>query len=552
VCQRALRSGEAVYVPISDAAGAGSSARHAFAVPLTVDGRPIGVLYLQSRFGALIDESDVPVLHGVASHLALALDRERLAEQQRVTERREQAALKAALDRLRTVVPQAKLVFRSEAMVQLLDTTRRVAPTDATVLITGESGTGKEMLAHTLHTFSGRHSGAFVIVDCGAIPTSLIDSELFGRERGAYTGAERRTAGRLAQADGGTIFLDEIGELPLEVQAKLLRFVQEKTITMVGATSSQRVDVRIVAATNRALEDEVRAGRFREDLFHRLNVVRLQMPPLRERIADIQLLADHFLETFAVQFGKPVRGFDARAHAALLSQPWPGNVRELQNAVLQAVVLSQGEQLTPEDLIRTRSTGSTRLIEASRTAEDAAAPTPTAPADLREVVAHRAPADAEVRGAFETAWERLRVELSVEVQAAAAADLALPLGRWLEHDVVLLAYEWAGRVTSRAARRIGLAETTFSRHLRQAQADAAGRRQPDSWNGVRKALDVVVKTAGGVTGLDDQLQDLLLALVVASRTTPARAAIVLNISAPTLKRRLVAFHRRQSGLEACA
>ena len=170
------------------------------------------------------------------------------------------------------------------------------------MLVTGESGTGKEMLAHALHSLSPRHAKPLAIVDCGAIPASLMDSELFGRERGAFTGAERRSAGRLAQADGGTVFLDEIGELPLEVQAKLLRFVQERTVTLVGGTTVQTIDVRIIAATNRDLEEDVRAGRFREDLFHRLNVVRLRMPPLRERRDDILLLARHFLDVFAMQY----------------------------------------------------------------------------------------------------------------------------------------------------------------------------------------------------------------------------------------------------------
>ena len=232
----------------------------ALAQPLIVEGRSLGTLYLASRAAARkLEHGDLPVLTGVATHLALALDRAERAAQNRLRAHQEEARLRAEVERLQRAVQQSKMVFRSQAMTSLLDTTGRVAATDATVLVTGESGTGKEMLAHALHSLSPRHHKPLVIVDCGAIPASLMDSELFGRERGAFTGAERRTPGRLAQADGGTVFLDEIGELPLEVQAKLLRFVQERTVTMVGSTSVQSIDVRIIAATNRDLEDDVRA-----------------------------------------------------------------------------------------------------------------------------------------------------------------------------------------------------------------------------------------------------------------------------------------------------
>src|SRR5262245_35779660 len=240
----------------------------------------------------------------------------------------ERQRLRRELNDLRRALQQTRLVSVAPAMEALLDTVRRAAHSDATLLVTGESGTGKELIARTVHELSPRRSRPFVIVDCSAIATSIVDSELFGHEKGAYTGAERQRPGRVAEADAGTLFLDEIGELPLEAQAKLLRFVQEKQFTPVGGTHPRSVDVRIIAATNRNLAAEVAQGRFREDLYHRLNVVTLRVPPLRERPEDILPLADHFLGTYAVQYQRPRRLLGIEARRALLNHSWPGNVRE--------------------------------------------------------------------------------------------------------------------------------------------------------------------------------------------------------------------------------
>ena len=197
---------------------------------------------------------------------------------------------------------------------------------------------------------SNRRSRPFVIVDCGAIPATLIESELFGHEKGAFTGAQTRSLGRLAQADGGTILLDEIGELPLDMQSKLLRFVQEKQFTMVGSPVVRHVDVRVLAATNRDLQREVSSGRFRGDLYHRLNVIPLAIPPLRERPEDVLELARHFLENFAPKYQKAVRSLGAEVEDALMRYSWPGNIRELQNRILRGVIMSNGETLTLEAL----------------------------------------------------------------------------------------------------------------------------------------------------------------------------------------------------------
>ena len=531
VNEEALASLEPQYRHLESAPGAAPQA--AFSVPLVIDGRALGTLYLVGNPETLaIDATDFPVFGGVAAQLALAFDRERLSVQQQLREHRERQALKAELGRLRTVLKESQFMFRSKPMDDLLSTTRRVAATDATVLITGESGTGKEMLAHTLHELSGRRGKPLVIVDCGVIPTSLIDSELFGRERGAYTGAERRAGGRLAQADGGTVFLDEIGDLPLEVQVKLLRFVQEKTITMVGDPRTQKVDVRIIAATNRSLEDDVRAGRFREDLFHRLNVVRLRVPSLRERPDDVLFLARHFLESFARQHSKTIGGFDAAAEQALEAYDWPGNVRELQNTVLQAVVLAEGEMVTADDL---------QLAE--HRASAGARVKRVAPADALPAPAHtRTAAHAEPAGRFDVAWEALADRLGAEIAAAVStgAKLGPPLGKWLARDLVLEAFGQAGRVATRAALSVGIPETTFSRRLRQAEAEAASTRTPDSWASVRSALGDVLRSSERPPGnLADQIDELLLDLVMA-RTSGAvsQAAGLMGITVPTLKRRL--------------
>jgi two-component system response regulator HydG len=235
-------------------------------------------------------------------------------------------------------------------MVRLLDTVAQVAPSEATVLITGESGTGKEMIAGAIHFNSRRREGPFVKINCAAITETLLESELFGHDKGAFTGADRRKEGKFRQANGGTIFLDEVSEMSLAMQVKLLRVLQEREITRVGGDEAVKVDVRVIAATNRDLAEEIGAGRFREDLFYRLNVVTLLAPPLRERAEDIPILAQHFLIHFAQKNHKRIKGFSPQAMDRFLRYPWPGNVRELMNAVERGVVLSRSDYLEETEL----------------------------------------------------------------------------------------------------------------------------------------------------------------------------------------------------------
>ena len=240
---------------------------------------------------------------------------------------------------------------RSPALASLLQVVDRVARSDCSVLVTGESGTGKELLVAALHDGSQRSTAPLVTVNCGALPEALMESELFGHARGAFTGAVCAREGRVAQAEGGTLFLDEIGELPLALQPKLLRLLQQREFTPVGADRTRVCDVRYVAATNRDLEEEVRRGAFREDLYFRLNVIPMHVPPLRERCDDIEELAQHFYGHALRDSGRDdLCGFDAAAISALRAYPWPGNIRELENVVQRTVLLAEGPDISAGDL----------------------------------------------------------------------------------------------------------------------------------------------------------------------------------------------------------
>ena len=242
------------------------------------------------------------------------------------------------------------IIGQSTSLADVFRVLLKVAPTDSTVLVTGESGTGKELLVRALHNHSARAAKPFVPINCGAIPKELLESELFGHEKGAFTHAIRSRPGRFEMADSGTIFLDEIGEMDLSLQVKILRVLQEKEIERVGGAGMKKVDVRIVAATNRDLEHEVGLGRFREDLYYRLNVIPLHLPPLRERNGDVLLLAEHFLERFCKRKDRPSLGLNPDVRKILLAYNWPGNVRELENFMERLSILVDGNQVLPVDL----------------------------------------------------------------------------------------------------------------------------------------------------------------------------------------------------------
>jgi two-component system, NtrC family, nitrogen regulation response regulator NtrX len=259
--------------------------------------------------------------------------------------------LRARVDRTQTMVGECT------GMRQLRDQVEMAAPTNGRVLIYGENGTGKELVARTIHALSRRRSGPFVEVNCAAIPEELIESELFGHVRGAFTGAVADRRGKFEIADGGTIFLDEIADMSLKTQAKVLRVLQEQTMDAVGGTNRIRVDARVLAATNKELQSEIRAGRFREDLYFRLNVIPIFVPPLRERQEDIPLLADHFMAEFAREYGRRVKNFERGALRALQRYSWPGNVRELRNVIERLMIMVPGDVISPSDLGFLESSG---------------------------------------------------------------------------------------------------------------------------------------------------------------------------------------------------
>jgi DNA-binding NtrC family response regulator len=281
-------------------------------------------------------------------HLTMPVDSQRLAAT--LGHAYGRAALRRDRVDARFAADDSPIVGRATVILQLMRQVNRIAKVDAPALIGGESGSGKELVAQAIHSASKRALAPFVVVNCGAIPAALIQSELFGHERGSFTGADRQRLGLIEAANGGTVFLDEIGDLPLEMQTNLLRFLQEGTIDRVGSTRPVRVDVRVIAATHVDLEAAVASGAFRKDLYYRLNVLPLWVPPLRERGDDVQLLAQHFFRKFASDRGSHLKGFSKRAIVALSSHDWPGNVRELINRVRRAIVLAEGRLIQPSDL----------------------------------------------------------------------------------------------------------------------------------------------------------------------------------------------------------
>jgi diguanylate cyclase (GGDEF)-like protein len=490
----------------------------AFAVPISSAGRVLGALYVDGAVESVdIDAADLIFFKALASQLSIAFERVQFA---RAESDRGTIKLEAELKELRTAVQENKLIYSSPVMSDLMETVRRVGPADATILITGESGTGKELIARALLELSPRRKQGLTVVDCAAIAPTLIDSELFGHDQGAYTGAQRRHSGRLAEADGGTVLLDEIGEIPPEVQRRLLRFVEEKQITVPGESEPRLVDVRILATTNRDLEDEARAGRFRLDLYHRLNVVRLAVPPLRERPDDLAHLAGHFLARFGGQYGKVGARFAPGAIDAILAYPWPGNVRELQNRILQAVILLED-----------------REIDASALGLPDLAADPTA--------RRRQPSPAPSSGTnTEDALAELRDALRLRIQALADDERGpqLPFGKWIAEDLLLEADRAEAGVARRAAHRLGLAETTFRRRLGQAvELERAGLAvRVEGWSPIREALMTLLhaQDRNGQPLMRLAEGTLLTEILELLPNDEVMGAALLGVTLPTYRRRV--------------
>ncbi|MFM8364677.1 MAG: sigma-54-dependent transcriptional regulator [Verrucomicrobiota bacterium] len=331
-----------------------------------------------------------------------------------------------------------EIVGRSEAMQQVFKMIGRVAGSDAAVMVTGESGSGKELVAVAIHNYSARSNKNFLAINCAAIPENLLESELFGHEKGAFTGATAQRIGRFEQCDKGTLFLDEIGEMPLHVQSKLLRVLQEGEFSRVGGNETLHTDVRIICATNRNLEEEVAKRTFRDDLFYRLNVVRIHIPPLRQRVEDIRLLAEYFLQKIANRTHTPPLKLSEEAVRVLESHPWPGNVRELENTLQRAAVLSTADTLLPKNI----------------------------PLGVSEPESPRP-------GATVQAAEETSVDRALEILFNAAVnDPNLAILPWIEREFTLRAMQKTGENQVRAAKLLGITRATLRKRLDRNSATA--------------------------------------------------------------------------------
>jgi formate hydrogenlyase transcriptional activator len=352
---RSFRTGEAIIQSgeeIENKRARGAGIQSLVSVPIKGRSGIVGVLLLGTRRESAFSEDDLPFLTQVANQVGIAIENARAFDE--VADEKNKLTLEKLYleDELRNELKFEEIVGRSEALRQVLEQIETVAPTDSTVLIYGETGSGKELIARAVHNLSSRKPGSFVKLNCAAIPTGLLESELFGHEKGAFTGAITQRIGRFELANRGTMFLDEVGEIPLELQPKLLRVLQEREFERLGSTRTLRTDARLIAATNRDLETLVQEQKFRPDLYYRLNVFPVRVPSLRERPEDIPLLVRHFVQQFSRQLGKTIDAIAADTMRALTRYPWPGNIRELQNVIERAVILTSGPVLTvrAEDL----------------------------------------------------------------------------------------------------------------------------------------------------------------------------------------------------------
>lgn len=399
-------------------------------------------------------------------------------------------------------VPERNLIFSSNEMKQVLETADLAAPTDATVLLTGESGTGKELVARYIHAKGSRHDKPLIVVDCGAVAPSLIESELFGHVKGAFTGATSNFKGRLKEADGGTVLLDEIGELPLDTQVKLLRFVQDRELAAVGSNQYENVDARVIAATNKDLKEMVDRGEFREDLYYRLNVFSVSVPPLRDRSADILKIAGHYLEQFALRYNKKITGFTRDAEQALLGYDWPGNVRELSNVINRAVILSKDHLVSS---IQLGVFGGGEVI---------AQPEPDTSTGLRPI-------------------------LKSVVDVASSGSSPMPAGRYLEEDFILMSLNQHGGVLNRAALTIGMPESTLRRKIQkiEQQYGSTDPRRPVNWPVTPDLYSEVMRIAAQDAELPlDVIATRLFEEIESRELNKTVSAQLLGVSLPTYRR----------------
>lgn len=398
--------------------------------------------------------------------------------------------------------PERNLIYTSDEMKQVLETADLAAPTDATVLLMGESGTGKELVARHIHAKGSRHDKPLIVVDCGAVAPSLIESELFGHVKGAFTGATSNFNGRLKEADGGTVLLDEIGELPLDTQVKLLRFVQDRELAAVGSNQYESVDARVIAATNKDLKEMVDAGTFREDLYYRLNVFSVSVPPLRDRAADILKIATHYLDVFARRYNKRITGFTKDAEQSLLQYDWPGNVRELSNVVNRAVILSKDHLVTSIQL-GVFGSGDESV-----------------PLEIEASIG-------------------LRPILKSVIDVASGGTTPIPAGRYLEEDFILMSLNQHNGVLNRAALTIGMPESTLRRKIQKIEQlyGSTDPSRPANWPVTTELYAEVMRVAAQDSELPlDLIAHRLFAEIESRDLNKTLSAQLLGVSLPTYRR----------------
>ena len=511
-----------------------------FAFPIVFEKRFFGCLYLQTESAEFfIDDGDLILIESLLVQVASLIERVRLSKALEYHQQQHKLQLEHEVKTLRSALDYSSLVYCSKEMEQLLNKAQKVAGTDAPVLVFGETGTGKELIAQTIHALSPRCNKPFVVIDCSALPDGLIESELFGHERGAFTSAGIAKKGRVVDADGGTLVLDEVGELPLPVQSKLLRFVQEKQFTAVGSSRAQNVDVRIIAVTNRNLQHEVSVGQFREDLYFRLKVVEIEPPPLRRRKKDIPFLINHFLSKYSIQYGQPPKKLTTELKKLASDYLWPGNVRELKNSVLRAAILAEKDEISAADLIpqlaqHNSHISPNRLNESQSSLDEKVFGVESKSESL---------SSRSGDFSFEYITEALRKQLSQQVLDAIDARpiILVPFANWLEDDLIMIAFDIVDCISKQASKLLNIPDTTFRRKLKKARGLSANNLAPrtDDWQQVRELLIKLVELAfktdlAPIRVVNEILFDAVMTNIPEN---VAVASQLLAISEPTFRKR---------------
>lgn len=524
-----------------------------FAAPLNQSGKSCFFIVSDTEKLTLTGDSQM-LFTALTKQLGRALNRTRLEEQLNKQLEQQKQQLQNELTQLKEDLQSSSMFYCSSAMEQLMKQAKRAAMTDTTTLIIGESGTGKERLVSSLHKMGNRQNKPLIIVDCGAIPETLIESELFGHLKGAFTGAQNTSKGKVHEANGGTLMLDEIGELPLQMQTKLLRFVQEKHYTPVGGTKAETVDVKIIAVTNRELEQEVEKGNFRQDLFYRLNVLTLRTPPLRERPEDIPLLAKHFLKRFAQQFNHANKQLSDDALEKMLAYQWPGNIRELENRLMQANLLSDLNVIEWQDLkIQYKPE-----IENTPLSQALAQPTspvvseiPTSINNIRSASTVASDADQytslPTTASLEISPPLSKADVLANLASALGEQLRnivshyevtdFPIGNWLEDDLIYLTYLNLNNSVKLTGLRLGVSHSTLRRKIdRILTYPPLEEIRPQNWSQVLNALKPIAQgnTKLGSQSINQLKLTVLATILEASPNNMAVAAVLMGVSEPTL------------------